>query len=154
MVVSAGDDAQVLVYDCTQPLPYPTSSSNPSSAASSPAHFTPPPPGGPTPGDASGSTSSKKVGGRHLHSSGPTPGTSRNPTPGGQSTGGTGPIPKRYPSRAWNNQLDGFLSSSQVGSAELNNLAWSGEGGAGSGAEAGGVWLGVVGGRRLSCLRF
>lgn len=185
-LASCGDDGQMLVYDCSQPLPDLASASTSApgsrtgSATGSDRHHSPSKSG------TSAQRNEKARSGSSLHpghqqpypssspGSGTTPNASRTSGGGGsdpsRSTSAgrsasshgkddgssTSSIPRRYPAFAWTNhdytpsttgqQGEGGRASTTV---ELNNLAWGVE----SHADQG-VWLGVVGGNRLNCLRF
>lgn len=128
-----GDDAQLLIYDLTQPLPYPTSSSAPSSTSSTPSNFTPP---------LSSTTKSSQ---KPRQISGSRPNSSASNSAGGEGSGGTTGILKKLPTYGWSNIEAGKWG----GSYELNNLAWGVED-----PMEGGSWLGVVGGKRLTCFKF
>ncbi len=148
ILILTGDDSQLLLYDLTQPLPFPQTApensssrpptkdgtSHPSSTSTSTVHPTPtnhkststlPPP-------SRSNTNTNNNNLRPLATPGSTTSTTR--------------APSKYPSMTWN---------SPGSTGEINNLAWGKEWRAEKGSgQRDGCWLGAVSGKRLSCLRF
>lgn len=160
-VATAGDDAQVLLFDLTHPLPFPASAATSAapSAAGSPANdSTRTTSGALTASSRPMSTTSAVANAATSAGAGGTSGVN------GKSSGSTAIPTKpiaRYPAFAWTNThvdytdaLGGAGRNMSTGGSEIVNLAWSKDDRRSHGRDGGGSWLAAVSGRRLTCLRF